>query len=472
MLELARLADADTTGTLIRKLGTGQEARRGFETVNYFDQGEPLRLEVGPEVAKAIKGLNWPKTGLIAGLLQRSGAQLRFGATTANAAFQTRNLLFADQPRLLLMSKYGVQADPRELWQVPTDFVHSLYSSVLGNVAGKENALYRQFYESGAAGATFQDAIDRLGGRVGDTVLNRSVAGVRGLVDDVSAITRVLEETTKLMGFKRGLRIEGVAHLPPDAAAKKLEEIVTEVRNFAGSPDFARHGTVARDANMFVAFFNARIQGAVSDLGRLGGGDGAKAARDAWLRLGATAGTASAYFWYRNHAAENAADFERVPEWEKNAYLMMPRYDANGAPLYSTNAQGEKVREYARLPKRESAKLVANLVEASLDFARNKEPDAVAEFGVRLLEDASPINIVGKSGTERVESAISNLTPALRLLYECRATGMRFGIAMSCRPAGRAGRTRRCNSSPVAHRTPTSRQRPRPSFLWDRCARR
>lgn len=468
MLELARLADADKTGALIRKLTPGQEARRGFETVNYFDQGEPLRLEVGPDVANAIKGLNPAETGLIAGLLQRSGAAFRFGATTANAAFQARNLLFADQPRLLLMSKYGIQADPRELWQLPTDFVHSLYSSALGNVAGKETALYRQFYESGAAGATFQDAINRIGGHVGDTALSRGTEGVAGLVDDVSAVTRVLEETTKLMGFKRGLRIEGIKNMSPGAAAKKLEEVVVEVRNFAGSPDFARHGTVARDANMFVAFFNARIQGAVSDIGRLGGTDGGKAARDAWLRLGATAGTAAAYFWYRNHSADNAGDYERVPDWEKNSYLMMPRYDANGAPLYSTNAQGEKVREYARLPKRESAKIIANMTEAALDFAHNKEPGAVAEFGVRLLEDTSPINIAGRSGTERLESAISNLTPALRLLYEVPGNRDAFRHRAVV-PASRQG-----GADPTLQqypgRTPevyVNAATAAPTFLWD-----
>lgn len=468
MLELARVAEADTAGQYIRKLGPGQDPRRGFETVNYFDQGEPMRLEVSPDVAKAIKGLNPAETGVIADLIRRSGAMFRFGATGANAAFQVANLFFADQPRLALMSKYGVRPDPREFLQMPTDFVHAMYSSVMGNIAGKETALYRRFYESGAAGATFQDAIDRISGRVGETALMRSAKGFTGVIDDVSAVARAVEETTKLMGFRRGLRLEGIDQMPPGQAAQKLEEIVTEVRNFTGSPDFARHGTVARDANMMIVFFNARLQGTFSDVGRLFGTDGARTAAGAWARLGTAVGLPTAYFWYRNQQPENKVDFDRLPEWERQSYLMIPRYGADGAPLYSTNPQGEKVREYWRLQKREGPKIMANLVESALQFASKEEPEGVVEFGVRLLEDASPINIAGKTGTERIESAISNLTPALRLLYEVPANRDAFRHR-DIVPASKQG-----GSDPTEQqfpgRTPSgyiAAAKAAPTFLWD-----
>lgn len=440
MLELAKLADADKSGTVIRKLFDGQEPRNGFEAVNYFDNGAPLRLEVDPAVARAVKGLNPSQTGVIALFAQALGSTFRFGATSANAAFQVRNLVFADQPRLLLMSKYGAQLDPRELYQIPMDFIHALMSSLGANVARKESHLARAFYESGAAGSTLQDAISRVGGGrfEAENVAQAAVNGGRGVVDTVQDFTRVLEETTKMMGFKRGLRIEGIASMSPAAAAAKLEEVVTEVRNFAGSPDFARHGGLAKDMNMLFTFFNARLQGVSGDLTRLAGGDGAKVARDAWIRLGATAGAASIYFWYRNQAPENKADFEKLSQRDREGFLWVPRYDDKGAPLYGIDAQGKKFREYHTVPKRESAKTISNLTNAALDFAASNEPDAAARFGVNFIEDISPINITGRNGTERAESAIGNLNPILRVPYEVVANRDTFRHAPIV-PANRQG---------------------------------
>lgn len=439
MLELAKLADLDASGTVIRKLRDGQEPRNGFQAVNYFEDGAPMRLEVDPAVARAIKGLNPEQTGVIGSFAQALGSVFRFGATSANLAFQARNLLAADQPRLLLLSKYGAQLDPREAFQIPMDFAQALYSSIMRNVGGKETELSRAFYESGAAGSTLQDAIARIGGRVdAENVAQAAVRGGRGVIDTIQDLARVLEETTKMMGFKRGIRIEGLEALPPAQAAAKLEEIVTEVRNFAGSPDFARHGGLAKDLNMAFIFFNARLQGVAGDVTRMVGGDGAKVARDAWIRLGATAGVASAYFWFRNQDPENKADFEKLSDRDRENFIWIPRYGDDGAPLYGTDAEGAKFREYFTIPKRESAKTISNLTAAALDFAASKQPDAVARFGINFVEDISPINISGRNGTERVESAIGNLNPLLRVPYEVIANRDTFRHAPVV-PASRQG---------------------------------
>ncbi len=469
MLELAKLADLDQSGSVIRKLRDGEEPRNGFEAVNYFDGGKPMRIEVAPAVARAVKGLNASQSGVIGRFAQTLGAAFRFGATSANAAFQGRNLVAADQPRLLLMSKYGAQLDPREVYQIPMDFVHALIASAMKNVARRETALSRAFYESGAAGSTLQDAISRIGGRVEtENVAQAAINGGRGVIDTIQDITRVLEETTKMMGFKRGVRIEGIDSMPPAEAAEKLQEVVTEIRNFAGSPDFARHGGLAKDMNMLFVFFNARLQGVTGDVTRLVGGDGAKVARDAWIRLGATAGLASAYFWFRNQDPENKADFAKLSHRDRENFLWIPRYDDAGAPLYGVNAQGEKFREYFTVPKRESAKTISNLTAAALDFTASREPEALAQFGVNFIEDVSPINITGRNGTERVESAIGNLNPLLRVPYEVVSNRDTFRHAPIV-PASRQG-----GADPTQQyfpgRTPhlyVKAAKAMPQMLWD-----
>lgn len=420
MLELAKLSDVDTGGVFIRKLKPWQQPRKEFETVNYFEGGAPMRLEVAPEVAEAIKGMNAAQTGVFTKFAQKTGAAFRFGATSANLAFQVRNIAFADQPRLLLMSKYGLNAgDVLNPLRVPMDFTAALLSSIKSNVFGAKDGLARSFYESGAAGSTLQDSITRISAKFDPgSLADKSAGAVGDVIDKFEDLTRVLEETTKMMGFKRALRLEGVAKLPPARAAAKVEEIVTEIRNYAGSPDFARGGTVAKDLSMMTLFFNARIQGVASDLSRLGGADGSKAAMAAWLRLGAAAGVPAAYFWFRNHESDNKADFEKVPTWERDNYLMIPRYDEKGAPLYFTNNAGEKVRHYYRIPLRESTHTIAKLTQAGLTFADSKDPAAVAEFAANFAESISPINISGKDGMERAESAASSVNPVARLPVE------------------------------------------------------
>jgi hypothetical protein len=65
-----------------------------------------------------------------------------------------------------------------------------------------------------------------------------------------------------MMGFKRGLRMEGIdafALKAPATPAQKLQEIASEARNYAGASDFARHGNIAKDMNMAALFFNAHL---------------------------------------------------------------------------------------------------------------------------------------------------------------------------------------------------------------------
>jgi hypothetical protein len=425
MLELASVADNDKAGDFIRKLSSYEQPRKGFETVNYFEDGQAGRLEVSPDVASAVKGMNTAQTSLVMKTLSKAAVPFRAGATWANASFQAVNLLFADQPRLALVSKYGLNAndlfDPNfGPARYAADFVHSLYSSVAANMAGKQTQLYREFMASGSAGATIQEVLT-------PSVFNKSsilgdaIHPVSKVVDTVAEFAKAVEETTKMMGFKRGMRLEGIEELmktDPKAAQAKLEEVVTEVRNYTGSPDFARHGNAVAGLNIIFPFFNARIQGNVSDLSRMVGADGAKAAAGVYMRVGAAVGVPAAGLWYLNNSDENKADFDQVPSIEKQNYFMLPQYNDDGKPKYFTNNDGKQVREYLRVPKRETVRLFAGLVESSLDFAHSKDPESIRQYGVSFLENVAPVNVDGKSFTQRLESVAASTNPLIKAGYE------------------------------------------------------
>lgn len=470
MRVLADLATEDPSGTVVRKLADREDAPRGMEVVNYFDNGVPSRLAVSPEVAGVVKGMNPAQTGIIARFVQAVNKPFRFGATAGNIGFQAVNAPF-DQARLALMSKYGAgRGSMVDTLRYPTDFVHALYSSIIGNRMGPQavgavggfyggymaeddpenklqsallggaaglaggaaarrmvgpNDLYRKFYESGAAGSTLQDMIERIS--TGKTATDEVRDNATGVIRSLQDFGKVIEETTKIMGFKRGLRIEGIDKLPPAQAAKKLEEVVSEVRNFAGSPDFSVSGNMVRDLNAAVVFLNPRIQGMAEDFGRLGGRDGAKAAAQAWTALASTAGIGSAMLWASNQRPENVEDFEKVSPEERNRYGMIPRYNEDGTPMYFTNDRGQKVREYWRVPLRDTTQSMYQLVQSSLDFAKKEDPDAAKGFAAQLLENLSPINVTGKNSQERMESFISGFGPVGTIPYMV-ATGRNPGL--------------------------------------------
>ncbi|WP_404420749.1 LPD38 domain-containing protein [Nibricoccus sp. IMCC34717] len=427
MLELAKLAEFDATGEFVRKLRDTDSPQAGKEAVNYFENGQGFRLEVDPKVHAVIKGLSTTQSSLIGEFFKRvltvPRAMLRTGATTANAGFQAANML-ADQHRFATVSKYGLNLDDAKSlglqWGV--DFVHSFYTAMFRS---GENAseLYRAFQASGAAGSTIQEALsnyhlDRAKGVTG--AMGTIERNTLGRIEDFA---KALEETTKLLGFKRGLKEAGLTvemlRNNPEGYRRKLEEIVTEVRNYAGSPDFSRQGSLVSNygLNMLFMFFNARLQGFAADMGRLKGRDGAREAGLTALRAGATIGVPAVGLWYLNQRPENVEDYKARPEYERKNYFLIPRYDEKG-PLYATNDKGEKVREYWRIPKRELGHILGNLTETALTFAQERDPAAVAAYGMDFLETASPVNISGKNPTERLTSVASSSNPVLKTPIE------------------------------------------------------
>jgi hypothetical protein len=279
------------------------------------------------------------------------------------------------------------------------------------------NTLYRQFYQSGAAGSTLQDMLSTAANRMGGAdALSQATKGP-GVINTLQDFGKAIEETTKLLGFKRGLRIEGIDKLSKQKAYDKLQEVVSETRNFAGSPDFSVAGHLVKDLNAAVVFLNPRIQGLSEDAGRLFGRDGAKPAAAAWTALATAVGLPAAYLWSRNNAPENKADYAQVSPEEKWRNAMIPRYDENGKPLYFTNERGQVVREYYRIPLRDTAQNFYQMVQSSMDFAQSKDPERVSQFAAELTENLSPINIQGKDIRERAESAISSFGPVGTIPY-------------------------------------------------------
>jgi hypothetical protein len=117
-----------------------------------------------------------------------------------------------------------------------------------------------------------------------------------------------------------------------------------------------------------------------------------------------------------NNSAEYKDDYSKRPKQEKDNYWLIPK------DTYITTEDGEKIRDYWRIPKREISKWFANATESALNFAEQRDPKAALQFGSSMLQEISPVNISGDTVQERMESTASSLNPILKAPLEI-ATG-------------------------------------------------
>ncbi len=411
MRNVAELAAFDTQGQFIKKLAPTADAPRGFEVVNVFESGKQNRYAVRPEVAEAIQLYGGNAGGVISRALGYSSIPFRAGATALNIPFQISNLL-ADQPRAALISKYGLRG-VSDMVKYPFDFVHSLFASIGKDVFGINSKAMFDFLDSGVAGTTIQEYLTPNALKFQEpTNISKSKKLASSVINTLPRFAQAIEQTSKVLGVKRAIRFEGVTD--GKQLAKQVPEAITELRRFSGSPDFGRQGKWVEQArlNLLYMFLNARIQGAVADVGRLAGRDSAATAAQTWVKIGTAVGIPTAYLYYLNQRPEFKEDYDKRPEQEKRNYWLIPKDN------FITNDDGEKMRDYWRIPKREVSKWMANLTETALDFAQKRDPNGALEFGASMIEELSPVNIQGDTAQERLESVAASLNPLLKAPLE------------------------------------------------------
>lgn len=425
MRKFADMADTDTGNQFVTKLKSGQDVPRGTEAVNVMRDGKTERYAVDPSVAQSIQMNNAAMNDWLSRFLRITGKPLRAGATGANLAFLPANFI-ADTFRQAIISKLG----PNRIQDVvvyPLQLAHSLFSSMEHNIdpiriasgkvreiAGLEPPrLYKDFLDSGASGSVLQDNLTpELLKFKEQTPASLPVRFAKSVIKSIPEFNKAVEESNKILGVKRAMQMSGAKS--GKELARQFPELVSEVRRFSGSPDFGRSGsfTEAARLNLIFNFFNARLQGAIADVGRLGGAEGGATAGKTWGKLAVAIGAPTAALYYFNNLPQYKADYDQRPKWEKNNYWLIPR------DRFVEDEAGNKVRDYWRIPKRESMQLAANMVEAALKFSEQNDPSAFAAFGVSSIENLSPINIQGDTGQQRMESAVSSLNPLFKTPFE------------------------------------------------------
>ena len=401
-----------------------------YSSESYFHvriKGVDTVVVAHPQVVAAVNSFSETAANALTDILQKANATLKFGATSASLAFQIRNLFFGDLPTLALMSKAGI-SNPKDVITFVIDVVTSFGHNYNASFRGEYSPLMLEFMKSGAMGSSMHSAIDSLS-RDPATGVSSERGIFKYIIDSFGKVSNTIEQTSKLAGFKRLMDKAGVDNLSDLNDPIKQMALVAEVRNYCGSPDFARNGSLMGVAmvRMGTVFLNPAMAGNVSALERLTANLNKNASKSekaaalvAQVRLGFAVGLATMISYaLRTQDDEAEEAYERLTKRsrEDNFQLITDEYD--------TDMDGNKVRRFLQIPKRGAMKIVANTIEAFMDFSRQNDPEGFQTMIGRILEEVIPLDIKGDTMEEKLMGAMSSVNPAIRVPVE-HATGMSF----------------------------------------------
>lgn len=337
----AKMADGDRTGSFVERVA-GSAAQKD-STFSVWVGGEKQVYQTTPEIYKAIMSMNQESADIVAKLLSPPAQLLRAGATLM-PDFAIKNIM-RDSFGAAVFSRYG-------------------FRPVVDHIAGimhmvKQDQLFHDYKSSGALMSTMV-GMDR------DFVQ----ASLKGLYKkDASYYWKHYNPVQILRGFSEML--ETATRLGEyDRAIKKgasMEDAALSARDI--SLDFSKAGSKGRVWNKWTAFFNASIQ-EPARIFQAFKEDPVKTS----VKTMAYITLPSIVLWSMNH--------------DQDWYKELPSYQKN---LFWCFKAGDTVY---RIPKPFGlGVLFGSLPERTLDWAYNKDPDAMEKWAT-AAKDAFLPNIL------------------------------------------------------------------------------
>jgi Large polyvalent protein associated domain 38 len=370
-LQLSKLASEDQNG-MLRKLNPNEKVDRK-NVVSVMENGEKVKYEVPPEIYKTITNMDKESTNTLIKILQAPASTLRAGATLT-PEFSLRNPL-RDVIQAYVVSKSGFNP----ITDFPVGLWNAIFKGKTFKVGGREVS----------TGKWFNDFIESNGGygnivsmdrnlhrkalenvlKEGDTPKFRNIVNPKSWLDLLRTVADVSETATKIGEYRAAIKKQGVTR---EEAAYRARDLM----------DFARAGTSIREANKVVAFLNANIQGKSKLIRAIKEDPKGVTARSFKAVTAPTIGAYIAQKYMSND--EQKATIDDAPQWLKDTFYLVP--------VPGTN-------QVARIPKPfDLAPIFSNLVERSLDYAVEKDPDAFDKYAKQAISSYSvPTMLTGLS---------------------------------------------------------------------------
>ena len=375
------------------------------DVVSAFYDGHRKNFAVPTDIARAMTFLEAEQLGLVGRILMIGKRPLQIGATGANLAFAIPNVI-RDIKRAAIYSKYGVNS-PADLMTFAADWVRGLAHVY------RQDDIYEKFLNSGAAFSTIQKNLTPeafLSAARGEKPLKDRLNILKAGVETIARLNSILEETTKLATFERGLR-----------TGAPIDQVAYEVANYGGSPNFGRAGSLGMHLNLIWMFYNARLQGTAANLRRIRETP-ATAGKAALVRLSVLTGIPTLALWAWNQQFDDDDGMEQISDGDRQRYHIIL------LPETYRSSTGEMRRKYLKIVKEESEQIMSAPLTGFLNYWKGQHPQSVADLAAEVLSAVSPIgvNLVGEPNANNLVRAaasgvLGSANPLLRLPVELGA---------------------------------------------------
>ncbi len=305
---LASYVDLEGNPFNLRELAP-DEAVGNKSTFSFLDNGKKRIFETSPEIAEAAKNMNPTELGLLGKIFAVPNRVLKAGATALNPVFALRNIP-KDQSFAFIMSKHpilGVKNFFRAIADVST------------------NSEFTEMLARAGAGGIEADALRNIGKTVNKVRADRSLGSKVGFT--IKHPSQMLRSVEDLVGKTEQLTRTQYARATYQAAKKagtpEEEALALAAREYNKvSVDFLRAGTVSRQLNAAIPFFNPSIQGTRTFL---------KGMKERPVATTAKLMTtvyipSAALVAYNLSDPDRQAVWKDIPDWEKenNIILILP----------------------------------------------------------------------------------------------------------------------------------------------------
>lgn len=381
---VGKLADelGDDTNLMYRPKSASEKLPKGYTRITYMDNGKPQAVALPKEIGDILTGADDLKFDIVTSTIGKIHNVFRQAVTTYNPLFVFIRNPARDFKSFLTNSRYVPVR--RAVWDYSTALMDSLtngqWKKEFLRAGGGQAGYFAR--EGGQAGKQIAKAAKEITGK-------RSIAGrvVTSPRDFMQKMSEAIESAPRVAEFKGALK-KGAT---PEEAAIAGREVTV---------DFAQGGNVAKVANQWIPFLNARAQGVRRTVKAFR--ENPKRALAVWAATGVVPMAAL--------MAHNQQNFKEVwndiPDYEKeNNFLMIYGNAKDSSGRYT---------QIFRFPKGDVDKILGNTFESMLDrfYSENKK-NIASELGSALLNgasNASPISFAN-NGKVSTSSTLSGVLP-------------------------------------------------------------
>jgi hypothetical protein len=364
------------------------------DTIAYLDNGKKRVFETDKDIAEAAKNMTREEIGMWGRIAAVPARVLRGGATTLNVGFAGANVV-KDIVGAAINSRHAFRiADPEAVGKALSAALHH------------NGKYYQELMREGVSGTSFDMYRNPLKSNVGE-IRSQKNLGTRAAynVTHPGQWVRTLENTIgRSEDFGRALQYySNKKGYKADGKSAKDATILAADQARSNSTNFFRHGSIGKDLNLAVPYWNAGVQGARMQVRRV-----KERPVQTIAKIGFVIAAPSAMIAMNNYGDEKKREvMENIPDYEKEGNIIIVGDNA------TYNAKTNKWEGVTKIPVPPQHMGVHMSIQDAVRSAFTGEAFKAQKNIGRIVEDLTTIN-AGDPG-----ATASRLIPqALKLIAE------------------------------------------------------